>query len=200
MALSSIFFQLKSFTCIVSANKPCKFSPSIDMKVRDLYQNRVVGLAHELFVWFLKGIKMSTISAFELLVTLTASAGHKGIIGMVLQFLLQQFYWYKRRGFFTRWTATSGSKSFWSFLMGKKAESKQYQYPLDNRKLSIPSPSLDVLMSESSLVPFWDSRYVAGTQPCSSAVLTNHQPTKRSKESCSFNIKRNKNSRMLQKR
>lgn len=55
-------------------------------------------------------------------------------------------------------------------------------------------------MSESSLVPFWDSRYVAGTQPCSSAVLTNHQPTKRSKESCSFNIERNKNSRMLQKR
>lgn len=31
-------------------------------------------------------------------------------------------------------------------------------------------------MSESSRVPFWASRYVAGTQPCSSEVLTNHQP------------------------
>lgn len=83
------------------------------------------------------------------------------------------------------------------FLLVVKHTASEYQFPLDNKKLSIPSPVLDVLMSESSLVPFWDSRYVAGTQPCSSAVLTNHQPTKRSKRSCSVNSKRNMNSGML---
>src|SRR4029434_5328293 len=41
---------------------------------------------------------------------------------------------------------------------------------------SLPSPLLVVLSSRSSLVPFCESRYVAGTHPCSSAVLTNHQP------------------------
>lgn len=43
----------------------------------------------------------------------------------------------------------------------------------------LPSPPLDMLISESSLIPLWDSRYVAGTQPCSSEVLTNHQPIKK---------------------
>lgn len=79
----------------------------------------------------------------------------------------------------------------------EKYTASEYWLAFDNKKLSIPSPVLDVLMSESSLVPFWDSRYVAGTQPCSSAVLTNHQPTKRSKRSCSVNSKRNKDSGML---
>lgn len=77
----------------------------------------------------------------------------------------------------------------------KGTKQSKYQFPLDNKKLSIPSPVLDVLMSESSLVPFWDSKYVAGTQPCSSAVLTNHHPAKRSKRNCSVNSK-SKNSEM----
>lgn len=46
----------------------------------------------------------------------------------------------------------------------------------------LPSPVLEVLMSESSRVPFWASRYVAGTQPCSSEVLTNHQPVEGTRE------------------
>lgn len=82
----------------------------------------------------------------------------------------------------------------------KSIKASGYQFSLGKKNLSIPSPNLDVLMSESSLVPFWDSRYVAGTHPCSSAVLTNHQPTRRSKKSFSVNIQRNKNSKMLQRR
>lgn len=54
--------------------------------------------------------------------------------------------------------------------------------------LRLPSPVLEVPKSKSSLVTFWESRYVAGTQPCSSAVLTNHQPLERETEQDSVNI------------
>lgn len=43
-------------------------------------------------------------------------------------------------------------------LERKKHKASEYQFSLGKKKLSIPSPNLDVLMSESSLVPFWDSR------------------------------------------
>lgn len=43
---------------------------------------------------------------------------------------------------------------------------------------SLPSPAFAAPSSKSSRVPLWELRYVAGTQPCSSAVLTNHQPVK----------------------
>lgn len=49
-------------------------------------------------------------------------------------------------------------------------------YDYNNVSVNKPSPVLEVARSESSLVPFWESRYVAGTQPCCSDVLTNHQP------------------------
>lgn len=42
-----------------------------------------------------------------------------------------------------------------------------------------PSPALEAPSSKSSRVPPCEFRYVAGTQPCSSAVLTNHQPVQR---------------------
>lgn len=42
-----------------------------------------------------------------------------------------------------------------------------------------PSPALEAPSSKSSRVPLCELRYVAGTQPCSSAVLTNHQPMQR---------------------
>lgn len=54
--------------------------------------------------------------------------------------------------------------------------------------LRLPSPVLEVPKSKSSLVTFWESRYVAGTQPCSSAVLTNHQPAERETEQNSVDI------------
>lgn len=54
--------------------------------------------------------------------------------------------------------------------------------------LRLPSPVLEVPKSKSSLVTFWESRYVAGTQPCSSAVLTNHQPVERETQQDRVNI------------
>lgn len=54
--------------------------------------------------------------------------------------------------------------------------------------LCLPSPVLEVPKSKSSLVTFWESRYVAGTQPCSSAVLTNHQPGESEAEPNSVNV------------
>lgn len=43
----------------------------------------------------------------------------------------------------------------------------------------LPSPALEAPTSKSSRVPLCVLRYVAGTQPCSSAVLTNHQPVEK---------------------
>lgn len=60
-------------------------------------------------------------------------------------------------------------------------------YKYNSVCLRLPSPVLEVPKSKSSLVTFWESRYVAGTQPCSSAVLTNHQPVERESEQNSVN-------------
>lgn len=55
--------------------------------------------------------------------------------------------------------------------------------------LYLPSPVLEVPKSKSSLVTFWESRYVAGTHPCSSAVLTNHHPVEGETEQSSEKLK-----------